>query len=95
MTTRPARQGCPMQDYHDDRRDAAIDTGSDAHAGLLRHGHDLGRRASCDGTCGMAGCRRPYFDASGLTRYRDEAIQASEVFAGRRDPVDLEEGSHP
>ena len=46
--------------------------GADARAALVQHNHNLGRDARCDGSCGLPGCRRPYFDRAGLTRYRDE-----------------------
>jgi len=67
---------CRAGDLTDLARDIFADLlpgGTDWQAALLRHNHDLGRDAACDGSCGLSDCRRPYFDAGGLTCYRDVA----------------------
>ena len=38
------------------------------------HNHNVGRYGACDGLCGDPDCRRPYLDASGLTRYGATAL---------------------
>lgn len=56
--------------------------GIDACEALVAHNRNLRLWASCDGTCGMDGCRRPYFDHAGLTRYRDEEALQGDVGDG-------------
>lgn len=55
----------------------------EAEKGLFQHNHNLGLNGACDGTCGMGGCRRPYFDRAGLTRYRDKRERPSDVLDGQ------------
>jgi hypothetical protein len=45
--------------------------GIEWQAALARHNQNLRLYARCDGDCRLDDCRRPYFDESGLTRYRD------------------------
>jgi hypothetical protein len=68
----PACSATNLLPHAEDLSHTQIFTGSEEHAALLRHNHNLGRDAACDGDCGLPDCRRPYFDASGLTRYRGE-----------------------
>jgi hypothetical protein len=64
--------------------------GADWQAALVRHNHNLGQYGRCDGDCRRADCRRPYYDESGLTRYRDTPDDPDEESAapifGRRRP---------
>jgi hypothetical protein len=46
--------------------------GVEWRAALVRHLQNLGLNGRCDGNCPLADCRRPYFDESGLTRYRSD-----------------------
>lgn len=53
--------------------------GFEAEKGLTSHNQNLRVYASCDGTCGMKGCRSPYFDHAGLTRYRDDELPIGDL----------------
>jgi hypothetical protein len=37
---------------------------------LVRHNQNLRLYGRCDADCGVPDCRAPYYDGSGLTRYR-------------------------
>jgi hypothetical protein len=63
--------------------------GSDTYGGLLRHNHNLGLYAACDGSCGFADCRRPYFDRAGLTCYRDGSETVEQMLAAPIELLDI------
>ena len=69
--------------------------GFEAHPGLSAHNRNLRLLAACDGTCAMAGCPRPYFDDSGLTRHRGGATPPSDGSPRARRPVDPEDRREP
>jgi hypothetical protein len=53
--------------------------GVEWRAALVRHNQNLGFHGRCDGDCHLADCRRPYYDGSGLTRYRETSDDQSGV----------------
>jgi len=53
--------------------------GVEWRAALVRHNQNLGSYGRCDGDCHLDDCRRPYYDESGLTRYRDTSVEQSSV----------------
>ena len=54
--------------------------GVDTQAALVRHNREMRLRAECDGACGVPECRAPYYDASGLARYRrDGSVSGASV----------------
>lgn len=67
----------------DGRGVAPFDTASE-HDALSRHNAALRNEGACDGRCGLADCRAPYFDANGLTVHR---IDPFPLMARRPQPA--------
>ena len=83
---------CRAGDLTDIARDMFADLlpgGADWQAALLRHNHNLGRDAACDGSCGLADCGRPYFDRAGLTRRRDGSTRCEQLVTASTELIIL------